>query len=210
MALDKEYFDAIHIDVVKKKYYNANKVEAVLQDIRQQALALSEENALLHRQLALLNGQKNEIGDALLSAKTISQQIIMDAQARAEEIVAEARAQSEELQAEAQRREDYAVERVEACFSRIKEQHLASIEALNDEWQDFLCGLYPEEKPKAPDDLSQKVDAIAKEFGIENVAKIPFDPQLALECDRGLVEVYDGHFLDDMTRAVEEQPKKVW
>ena len=55
-----------------------------------------------------------------------------------------------------------------------------------------------------------KVDAIAKEFGIENVAKIPFDPQLALECDRGLVEVYDGHFLDDMTRAVEEQPKKVW
>ena len=55
-----------------------------------------------------------------------------------------------------------------------------------------------------------KVDAIAKEFGIKNVAKIPFDPQLALECDRGLVEVYDGHFLDDMTRAVEEQPKKVW
>ena len=144
MALDKEYFDAIHIDVVKKKYYNANKVEA------------------------LLNGQKNEIGDALLSAKTISQQIIMDAQARAEEIVAEARAQSEELQAEAQRREDYAAERVEACFSRMKEQHMACIEALNDEWQDFLCGLYPEEKPKAPDDLSQKVDAIAKElFSIE-------------------------------------------
>lgn len=55
-----------------------------------------------------------------------------------------------------------------------------------------------------------KVDAIAKEFGIKNVAKIPFDPQLALKCDRGLVEVYDGHFLDDMTRAVEEQPKKVW
>ena len=114
MALDKEYFDAIHIDVVKKKYYNANKVEAVLQDIRQQALALSEENALLQHQLSLLNGQKNEIGDALLSAKTISQQIIMDAQARAEEIVAEARAQSEEILAEARQREDYAVERVEA------------------------------------------------------------------------------------------------
>lgn len=168
MALDKEYFDAIHIDVVKKKYYNANKVEAVLQDIRQQALALSEENALLQHQLTLLNGQKNEIGDALLSAKTISQQIIMDAQARAEEIVAEARAQSEEILAEARQREDYAVERVEACFSRMKEQHMACIEALNDEWQDFLCGLYPEEGPKAPDDLSQKVDAIAKElFSIE-------------------------------------------
>ena len=164
MALDQAYFDAIHIDVVKKKYYNANKVEAVLQDIRQQALALSEENALLHRQLALLSGRKNEIGDALLSAKTISQQMILDAQNQAEEIIAEAREQSEGLLAEAQRRQDYAVEQVEACYSRMKEQHLACIEALNDDWRDFLCGLYPEETPKAPDDLSQKVDALAKEL----------------------------------------------
>ena len=29
MALDKEYFDAINIDIVKKKYYNANKVNAL-------------------------------------------------------------------------------------------------------------------------------------------------------------------------------------
>ena len=43
MALDKEYFDAISIDLVKKKYYNANKVNAVLDDIRAQALAMTEE-----------------------------------------------------------------------------------------------------------------------------------------------------------------------
>ena len=30
MALDQNYFDAINIDVVKKKYYNANKVNACL------------------------------------------------------------------------------------------------------------------------------------------------------------------------------------
>ena len=29
MALDQEYFDSIQIDVVKKKYYNANKVNAL-------------------------------------------------------------------------------------------------------------------------------------------------------------------------------------
>ena len=40
MALNKEYFDAIHIDVVKKKYYNANTVEAVFSDIKEQALAM--------------------------------------------------------------------------------------------------------------------------------------------------------------------------
>lgn len=164
MALDKDYFDSIHIDVVKKKYYNANKVEAVLQDIRRQALALSEENALLQRQLAMLNGQKNEIGDALLSAKTISQQIIMDAQARADEIIAQAEERKEEILLEAQRRQDYAVERVEGCYSRMKEQHMACIEAINAEWQDFLCGLFPEEGQKVPDDLSLKVDAIAKEL----------------------------------------------
>ncbi len=164
MALDKDYFDSIHIDIVKKKYYNANKVEAVLQDIRQQALALSEENALLRRQLETLNGQKNEIGDALLSAKTISQQIIMDAQERADEIIAQADERREEILAEAQRRQDYAVERVEACCSRMKEQHLACVEAINAEWQDFLCGLFPEDEQQAPDDLSCKVDAIAKEL----------------------------------------------
>ena len=43
MALDQEYFDAIHIDVVKRKYYNANKVEAVFEDIRRQAAALTAE-----------------------------------------------------------------------------------------------------------------------------------------------------------------------
>ena len=51
MALDQNYFDAINIDVVKKKYYNANKVNAVLEDIRAQALRLEEENRNLREQL---------------------------------------------------------------------------------------------------------------------------------------------------------------
>ena len=37
MALDKEFFDSVNIDVVKKKYYNANKVNALLGNIQQQA-----------------------------------------------------------------------------------------------------------------------------------------------------------------------------
>ena len=49
MALDQDYFDLIHIEVVKKKYYNANKVEAVFADIRRQAQELTEENAALRR-----------------------------------------------------------------------------------------------------------------------------------------------------------------
>ena len=37
MALDAEYFDSIYIEVVKKKYYDAGKVQAVFADIREQA-----------------------------------------------------------------------------------------------------------------------------------------------------------------------------
>lgn len=79
MALDQKYFDDINIDVVKKKYYNANKVNAVLEDIREQALRLEEENRNLREQLESLSSRKEEIGDAILSAKTVSQQIISDA-----------------------------------------------------------------------------------------------------------------------------------
>ena len=47
---------------------------------------------------------------------------------------------------------------------------------LNAAWQDFLCGLYPDESGAAPEsdsdlpeDLSEKVDAIARElFALEN------------------------------------------
>ena len=37
MALDKEFFESVNIDVVKKKYYNANKVNTLLGSIQEQA-----------------------------------------------------------------------------------------------------------------------------------------------------------------------------
>lgn len=171
MALDKEYFDAIHIDVVKKKYYNANKVEAVFQDIRRQAEALLAENEAMRSRLELLDGRKFEIGDAVLSAQAIYREVVAKANQRAEEIVAEAELRRGEILEEARRRQEYAVQRVETCYSRMKEQHLACIEAINAEWQDFLCGLFPEDEVppvSAPADLEEKVGAIADElFSIE-------------------------------------------
>ena len=170
MALDKEYFDSIHIDVVKKKYYNANKVEAVFKDIRAQAEALQEENSRMRTELEALNGKKAEIGDAVLSAQTIYRDIVEKANIRADAILADARRQREEMLERTRQQQDYAVQRVENCYSRMKEQHMASIEALNAEWQEFLCGLFPEEEEPlnekesggVPDDLKEKVGAIAK------------------------------------------------
>ena len=189
MALDDAYFDAIHIDVVKKKYYNANKVEAVFADIRRQALELSAENERLRKQLGHLDGQKEEIGDAVISAQLLYREILNKANARAEEILAQADEQSRKILSQAdeqagklvakarrdaeasarerQRQEDYASQKVEAVISRLREMHEKSIEQLNAELRDFLADLMPSDAGEAvPEDpmqrdLEEKVGRIA-------------------------------------------------
>ncbi len=145
MALNKDYFDAINIDVVKKKYYNANKVEAVFSDIRRQAEVLYAENEAMRLQLDALNGKKFEIGDAVLSAQMIRNEIMERANAEAKAIIAEAERRRDEIIGESLQQQEYAVQKVEACYTRMKEQHMACIDAINTEWQGFLCGLYEED-----------------------------------------------------------------
>jgi len=167
MALDREYFDAIHIDVVKKKYYNANKVEAVFEDIRRRAEELTEENERLRRELDVHRGRSEGLGDAVVSAQAIYRRIIKKANERAEAILADARRESEEIRRSSQAQQDYAVQQVERCISRVRQLQMNAIEEINAEWQRFLCGLYPEEDtpdPDAPADLGEKVDAIAREL----------------------------------------------
>ena len=194
MALDAEYFDSIYIEVVKKKYYPADKVREVFADIRRQAEELAAENQRLRGELEELNGRRVELGDALLSAQTIYQDVVDRAKARAAEItdeaeqkaagvLAAARQQREVILAEARLQQDSEVRKVESAFNRMKKLHMDSVSALNAQWQDFLCGLYPETEtqpgseteaeaqPAAqplpepdtglPADLEEKVGAIA-------------------------------------------------
>ncbi|MBQ9250350.1 MAG: DivIVA domain-containing protein [Oscillospiraceae bacterium] len=167
MALDKDYFDAIHIDVVKKKYYNANKVEAVFEDIRRQAAALTEENERLRQELNARSGHREELRESVISAQAIYQRIIEKAQQRADAILSEARRESEEIRRNNEAQQDLAVKQVEACLSRVRQLQENAIEEINTQWQNFLIGLYPEEAPapdKVPADLSDKVDSIAREL----------------------------------------------
>ena len=176
MALDQDYFDSIHIDVVKKKYYNANKVEAVFADIRKQAQELMEENARLREQLQGVGDRKAELGEAVFSAQELYRDIIEKANRRATAIVAEAEQKRLAIDGENQRQQDYSVQKVEQGFDRVRRQQQAAMDALNAAWQDFLCGLYPDEPDASPEpdsdlpeDLSEKVDAIARElFALEN------------------------------------------
>ena len=47
-----------------------------------------------------------------------------------------------------------------------------------------------------------KVDGIAEEFGIDVLGKLPIDPKLAAGCDRGLIEFFEGDWLEDAVKKV--------
>ncbi len=167
MALDSEYFDGISIDLVKKKYYNAGKVNALLEDIRARAQGLLEENQSLRQELEELRCSRDDIGEVLLAAQTQARQILARARDEADRIVrdAESRAGSNSLDAQ-----EHAARCVERCFEMLRRQQRENADALNGLWQDFLCGLQPEELQEdgedEPDveDIEHKVTVIASEL----------------------------------------------
>ena len=48
------------------------------------------------------------------------------------------------------------------------------------------------------------IDEVAAKYGIENIAKMPINPKLSAGCDKGLIELYDGDWLDGMTDMLEK------
>ena len=185
MALDQEYLKSLGLEIARKKYYNAAKVETVIDDFRRRSTQLLDENAALHERLDALSYGREEIGDAILSAKTIAQHLLAEAQEKSERLLAEAQEKAERLSAEDEERrraaredcaarEQEAVERVRNWYVRQREQHLEAVRLLDEDWQRFLCSLGESDAPKAdalPDDLSEKLGAIAADLdAIENDA----------------------------------------
>lgn len=185
MAINNEYFDSIHIEIAKKKYYNAGKVNAVLADIRAGVCALCDENAALRAKLEDLSKGRDDISETLLSARSFSRSITADAEQRAAGIIADAEKRAAEIIAEAEKRaaeideyrrstEDYAVSCVRESYDALRESLQAQLDAVNSGWQNFLANLSVENEasavpeipealkfPKVPDDLSAKVALIA-------------------------------------------------
>ena len=96
MALDQAYLASLGLEIAKKKYYNAAKVEDVVEAFCRREAALTQEknvlaqsNETLRERLEALSLGREEIGDAILSAKTISQQLIGEARDKAEAMTAE-------------------------------------------------------------------------------------------------------------------------
>ena len=45
---------------------------------------------------------------------------------------------------------------------------------------------------------------LAKKYGIDVTASIPIDPKLAAACDQGLIELFDGDWLDGVLDSLEK------
>ncbi|NLC79019.1 MAG: Mrp/NBP35 family ATP-binding protein, partial [Ruminococcaceae bacterium] len=50
-------------------------------------------------------------------------------------------------------------------------------------------------------------DKTAKKFGIDTMAKLPINPKLAAACDGGLIELFEGDWLDGVFKKLEELKK---
>ena len=66
MAITTEYLDSISFDIAKQKYYNANKVNAKMEEIKAAVAELITENELLRAELAEIGSTKEKIAELLL------------------------------------------------------------------------------------------------------------------------------------------------
>lgn len=53
------------------------------------------------------------------------------------------------------------------------------------------------------------LDETAKEFGFDVLARIPINPDLAKACDQGVIELFEGDFLNDACDAIEKRLSKL-
>ena len=123
--------------------------------------------------------------DIMLSEKPVLKQLVEAAEANSCSAVAVREVPDElitkyssvtvsytHLLAEAAERQEYCVRQAEKLYSGMRERQLESIEALDDDWQSFLCGLMDNEgSGPSEKELSAKVGAIARELAEIDDAK---------------------------------------
>ena len=49
-----------------------------------------------------------------------------------------------------------------------------------------------------------KIEAVASEFGVDVLTKLPIDPVLANNCDNGLIELFEGDYMEAAADAIEK------
>ena len=123
MAEILDYFDQINIDVAKRKYYNVNKVNSVLEELRALAVELVEENERQRQELMQLRSEleqktadKMQSEELLLSMQHLYRETLNKAHSRADGIVQEAEAHCEKLEQESKAQRENAEKQLRECL----------------------------------------------------------------------------------------------
>ena len=101
MAITKEYLDSIRFDIAKQKYYNAGKVDAKLDELKQEVLTLLDENVRLRKAAYDVKSAKDEIGGAVINAQTQAKAAVEQAEAEAARLIKKAESDAEAITADA-------------------------------------------------------------------------------------------------------------
>ena len=145
MALEKEYLESLGLEIAKRKYYNAAKVENVIEGFARRSAELESETAALRERAEAASSGTEEIGEAILSARSIARQLIAEAKEEADRLVAEAREEAECRTAEAKRAAEEmlldAQRRSSASDSRLANERQAFETACTDRERQMIEGV---------------------------------------------------------------------
>lgn len=130
MAITKEYLDSIRFEIAKQKYYNAGKVDAKLDELKQEVLTLLDENVKLRKAAEDVKSAKDEIGVAVINAQAQAKSTVEQAEAQAALLISKAKADAEALKSSAQAEADKILADAKFQASLLLEQAKGSAEKL--------------------------------------------------------------------------------
>ena len=131
MSVTMEFFDGITFDIAKQKYYNANKVDARMEEIKAAFAELIEENNELRRQINDVGLSKERVAELIMGAQAKADEMIKDANAKAEEIISKAKLDADGIVVS--RKESDGGEKTLG----LTQNQLAAIDKLNKQLDDF-------------------------------------------------------------------------
>lgn len=70
--------------------------------------------------------------------------------------------------------------------------------------ENMSCAICPDCGKKINIFGESKLEEVAEKYNLEILGRIPIDPKLSTACDRGMIELYDGDWLDKATDKIEK------
>lgn len=128
MSVTMDFFNDISFEIAKQKYYNANKVDAKMAEIKAAVQELLSENERLRAELDEIGTSRERMAQLVVSAQERAEKIEQEAKQQAREIVENARTEAESLPS---------AEKAPARAAGLSAAQLEAIDRLNKQLDDF-------------------------------------------------------------------------